>query len=134
MRLTKIGKFLKEDFPGIAAWAVPLLDRVNDHIQSAQQVLEGNLTVNDNMAGSITELRVVTKATLADTWPVAIAMKKEPKVAVIGRAVDVTGKETQILSPVIAWKWEKGTFTILDAEGTDLAAGKTYRFQILALS
>lgn len=131
-KLNKIGRFLIEDYSGLPKWGETLFEQLNKFVDSTQEAMDRKLTVGDNMAGSILEVKFKTPTDPDSVFPITTALAAAPKAVLVGGMVDATSKESPVIAPPIAWSWSKGTLSITDISGLD--ANRTYRLTLVALN
>lgn len=131
MKITKIGRFLREDFPEAGPWFGRFLTSLNQFIDNVQTALDRGLGW-DNVKG---ERRDVTFSTGADpdaAFPLSFRSSQGKATDVwITEAWDVTAGETPILKPRFAHNSSGDTVTITAMD--TIEADKKYRIRFLTL-
>jgi hypothetical protein len=86
LQIPSIGRILRESLPSeIQKWIYLVIDPINSFMLTIKRGLDKGITINENIAGSIQVVRVVSAA-------VNFSYKHSipPQAVIIGKVVDVT--------------------------------------------
>lgn len=119
-------RILVENFPEKERkWLATLLEPINKFMEEVTSALNGNLTLNQNLAGEM-------KTILIDgTWPQKFKWTKKtrPKAVMIGQHREITENHTTQVDPLyIDWEFKEGMIQI--NEVLNSGASTTNKFNL----
>lgn len=118
-------KLALEDFPEQAKWIDRLISPVNSFMERMTAVLNKGITINDNMAGSITTVE------LNGTWPVKVAwtLTQRPATVLVGQVYRTDGSSFTLTSAVqVQWQFnQSGQLQIDGVTGITPSSSAKYK-------
>jgi len=133
-KYAKVGRFLKEDFEGAPGWFERFLIMFNRFKEQVENIVDRKITVTDNMDGEFRDIEVSTGGDISASFPLDFKLARKPKMVVCTQALDVTGEETPVPAPRIAWSWSNGQVYINGVGSGDLASSRRYMLTFLVLN
>ena len=131
-KYAKTGRFMKQDFPGAPSWLDSFIQLLNKYKDQVEQLLDGRLTISDNVNGGIYDLNLDTAGAVANVIPVTFKFTKgKPRVVLCGGCWDITAEEFSVATPAFGWTWDSDTITIDTISG--LSADRKYKLTFLVL-
>ncbi len=132
MKLPVIKKILREDIKGAPNWIQGIVDPVNQFMESTYQILNKNVTFNENFFSFIKEITYITPS----TYPSGVSdisfqntLKSKASGVIVAQAYD-TSLYVPAPGPVYA-PWVENNNSIMISTITGLAASKTYLIRLV---
>lgn len=118
-------RILQEDFKD-QPWIGRLLTPINEIFSQLNSIINGGLTIKDNLRAEIKELEI------RDTdIPLKFRCKypEKPKSIVVGFVEEIAGSPAVITNPVwVHWSWDQEVVTVLSVTG--ITPGTKYRINL----
>ena len=135
--LPSIKRLVREDIPNAPEWIGQVIDPLNTFMEEVYYALDRDLTINQNIRGTIKTITLTTKSTYGnapktDNWDIQkitdpIGVK--PEVVALGSVVNKDSFAT-ITDPVyVSWDWYNSQIRINYIAG--LAASTKYEIKLL---
>lgn len=129
-RLSNIKRIIKEQLPSdVQKWIDTILFPLNDAISQFTNALNKQLTVTDNMNGTIKNFRLTSSQ-----FPFTFnhGLTQQPTVLIIGQINDTSGSPTTFTAaPYAQWSIGSAASTITVQTITGLDPAKTYSVTFL---
>lgn len=133
MKLPTIQRFQKQNYPGSPDWFTRFISDLNSFTEIVWNILNKNITPDDNMDAQIYQTSIRAGATSADNaFQFISTLDHSPQAVFIGYVADQAAYEAPLAAAVgIQWTFSGGTVSVTGVSG--LTDTHTYSLTLVIL-
>ena len=131
MKLPVIDRFQKQNYSNAPDWFTRFLNDMNQFTETVWNILNKNLTIEDNLDSQVYRMAIRAGATAADNATSFITtLKHAPQAVLVGQVTDQEAYQVPLTAAVgVQWTFSGSTISITSISG--LIAGQTYNLTLV---